>query len=247
MNRPDVHIHRDAAALFRASAELIATELETDLRQAGAVTFVLAGGNTPRGVYELLADKPYRDRVDWSRIHFFWGDERCVPPDSPESNYRMAYDRLISKISVPDLFVHRIRAELEDPEQSAFLYEAEIGKFLPPPQSAGFNLVLLGMGVDGHTASLFPGSHWIGQRLVVPTIAPSFPARRISMTPHLLNAARRIVFLVSGSQKAQALARVIGDPSCDLPATKIRPITGRLTWMVDEAAASLLSSGRTFR
>jgi 6-phosphogluconolactonase len=244
MNQPDIRVHRDAAALFQASAELIATELKTALRQAGAVTFVLAGGNTPRSVYELLADKPYRDRLDWSRIHFFWGDERCVPPDSPESNYRIAYDRLISKIPVPDLLVHRIRAELEDPEQSALLYEAEIRKFLPSPQSAGFNLVLLGMGVDGHTASLFPGSHWTGQRLVIPTVAPSFPAHRISMTPHLLNTTRQIVFLVSGSQKAQALARVLEDPSCDLPATKIRLITGRLTWMVDEAAASLLSSGR---
>jgi 6-phosphogluconolactonase len=245
MDRPDIHIHRDAGALFQASAELIAAELKTALHAAGTATFVLTGGNTPRGVYELLAGEPYRDRLDWSRIHFFWGDERCVQPGSPESNYRMAYDALISKIPVPELLVHRIRAELQDPEQSALLYEAEVRKLLPFPQSAGFNLVLLGMGVDGHIASLFPGMNWSRQRLVIPTIAPSFPARRISMTTHILNTAQRIVFLVSGSQKAQALARVLEDPSCDLPATKIRPITGRLTWMIDEAAASL-PSGRAY-
>jgi 6-phosphogluconolactonase len=241
--RIDIRIFRDAQDLFHAAAELISAELRAALAGADNATFVLAGGSTPRGAYELLAAQPYRSRVSWQSIHVFWGDERCVQPDSSESNYRLAQDALLSRVAVPEALVHRIPAELEDPAAASLLYEAEIRRILPDPLRSGFDLLLLGLGGDGHTASLFPGMQFDETRLVVPSMAPSFPSRRISMTPGLMNSARRIVFLVSGNQKAPALARVIEDPFCQFPAARIRPATGRLTWMVDRAAATLLSRG----
>lgn len=240
MNQPDIRIYSDIQALSHACSKLLADELAAVVTSTNAATFVLAGGATPRGVYALLAAEPCRTSPEWSRIHFYWGDERCVPPDSADSNFRMAYDALISKVPTTESLIHRIRGELENAEQAAHLYEAEIRELLPNSPVPAFDVVLLGMGEDGHTASLFPGAHWDEQRLVVPCVGPHFPTLRVSLTPMLLNAAHRVIFLASGIRKAPALAKVIEDPSCNYPAARIHPVSGRLTWMIDRAAASLL-------
>jgi 6-phosphogluconolactonase len=192
----------------------------------------------------MLARPPYRERVDWDNIDFLWGDERCVPPDHPESNFGMARQTLLSRIPVDESRIRRIPGELEDAEKAALRYEAEIRRAAGSTEVPSFDLVLLGMGQDGHTASLFPGTAWDEQRLVVAVSVPRLASTRISMTPRLLNAARKVIFLTAGAAKAQTLAKVLEDPASDYPAKKIRPIAGSLTWMVDQAAASLLSSDR---
>jgi 6-phosphogluconolactonase len=179
---------------------------------------------------------------DWGRIDFFWGDERCVPPDDEESNYHLARQALLSRLAVPERHIHRIPAESEDTAKAALSYEKVIQAYFPGKSTPSFDLVHLGMGEDGHAASLFPGSHWDESRLVVANFSPRHPFERISMTLRLLNAARRVIFVVSGTAKAPALKRIIEDPACDYPAKQVQPASGRLTWMADAEAASLLGS-----
>jgi 6-phosphogluconolactonase len=241
---PRVQIFPDVETLARVAAEEITMALESALRQRGSATFVLTGGKTPKPLYEILARSPYRERLSWERTEFFWGDERCVPPDHPESNYGMARQTLLSRIPVPENRIHRILGEMEDAEKAALRYEAEIRRAGGGAQTPSFDLVLLGMGEDGHTASLFPGTVWNDDRLVVAVSVPRLASTRISMTPRILNAARQVIFLTAGAAKSPALAKVLEDPANDYPAKKIRPTAGSLTWMVDEPAASLLSSVR---
>ncbi len=243
MIKPDLRTYDDIKGLSRACSHLLSEILASAQSGARIATFVLAGGETPRDVYRLLAGEPTRRSVDWSRVHFYWGDERCVPPHSPDSNFGMADDALLSKVGAPASHVHRIQGELADPEKAALLYEEEIEGNFPDSLTPAFDVVLLGLGEDGHTASLFPGAHWDEDRLVVPALSPHFPAGRVSMTPKLLNTAHHVVFLVAGSRKAPALAKVIEDPSTPYPAARIKPVSGHLTWMVDRAAASLLREG----
>jgi 6-phosphogluconolactonase len=241
MLHPRVEVYDNADALFRAASEKIAAMLEAALRERGTASFVLTGGNTPKPFYELLADSPYHERLDWSHIQFFWGDERCVPPDSPESNYGVAWKALISKLPVASENVHRIPGEMDDPEKAALQYEAEIRRIIPDSSPPSFDVVLLGMGEDGHTASIFPGTHWNEERWVVAIHATGrLTTNRVTMTPRLLNAARNVLFLISGAAKAKALAGVLEDPASDYPAKRIQPPSGNLTWMVDKEAASLL-------
>ncbi|MBZ5495024.1 MAG: 6-phosphogluconolactonase [Acidobacteriia bacterium] len=238
MSELELKIYPDPKSLFRAAAEAVTQVLQAGLREHPKLTFVLAGGTTPRGVYELLGTSCAFQ--NWSAVEFFWGDERCVPPDNEASNFRMARESLLSRLSLPDRNIHRIPAELENSEDAARLYEEEILKSFAAPGLPSFDLVLLGMGDDGHTASLFPGTRWDESRLVIANHSPHPPFRRISMTPRLLNAARRVIFLAAGQAKAHALKRVLEDPACDYPARRIKPAEGALTWMVDSAAASLL-------
>jgi len=241
MLHPRVEVYDNADALFRAASEKIAAMLEAALRERGTASFVLTGGNTPKPFYELLAASPYHERLDWSHIQFFWGDERCVPPDSPESNYGVAWKALISKLPVASENVHRIPGEMDEPEKAALQYEAEIRRIIPDSSPPSFDVVLLGMGEDGHTASLFPGTHWNEERWVVANHATGrLTANRVTMTPRLLNAARNVFFLISGAAKARALTGVLEDPASDYPAKRIQPPSGNLTWMVDKEAASLL-------
>jgi len=241
MAHAELEIYDDAYKLSHAAAERILTTIKRSLQEKDTAVLVLAGGNTPKLAYELLASDSYSNRLDWSRVHFFWGDERCVSPDSPESNFGLGWQALISRLQVPPSHVHRIRAELEDSEHAALLYEAEIRRVLAGPTSPSFDLLLLGVGEDGHTASLFPGAHWDEQRLVVSNYVPKLRANRITMTAKLLNESRAVVFLVSGLQKARILAEIVKDPNSNYPASKIRPLNGSLIWMVDRQAASLLT------
>lgn len=208
------------------------------LAQRGRFSVALAGGKTPKRVYELLASGQSRDRVDWSKVHVFFGDERAVPPDHPESNYGMAVESLISKVPIPAENVRRIIGEIEVGE-SAVVYEKELRAFFADFSWPCFDLVLLGMGTDGHVASLFPDSAALeeGNRWVVATTNP-LGGNRISLTIPAINHAARVKFLVTGSEKGVTLARALKSTGPDrLPAQLVH---GAVEWFVDRAAASLL-------
>jgi 6-phosphogluconolactonase len=227
-----VEVFATPEALFEAAAARVASALARKDR----VTFALAGGSTPERMYERLAD---RDAIPWRRVEFFWGDERPVGPDSPESNYGMARRSLLAPAGIAAERVHRIEGE-RAPEDAARRYEDEIRRLVPGDPVPHLDLVLLGMGEDGHTASLFPGTSWDETRLVVANPVPKLGATRITMTPLLLNAARSIVFLAAGEGKADALRRVVEERAPELPASRIEPEAGDLVWLVDRAAASRL-------
>ena len=197
----------------------------------------LAGGSTPKALYELLATE-YRDTLDWKGVHTFFGDERTVPPDHEDSNYRMAQHTLLSRVPVGS--VHRMRGEL-DPREAATLYEEELEEFFGGPPR--FDLVLLGIGEDGHTASLFPGTRALDvtDRVVVENSVEKLDTIRLTLTVPAINAAKKVNFLAAGEGKAGALEEVIkGDANPHVyPAKLIRPEDGA-TWMVDRAAARLL-------
>ncbi len=209
----------------------------------GVFSVALAGGSTPLGMYKLLAEDPYRSSIEWERVLFFWGDERCVPPDHPDSNYGAAAQALVSGLGVPESNVHRMKGEI-DPDESAREYERHLTQTISgePPQ---LDMILLGMGDDGHTASLFPHTAALDetQRLVVANYVPKLDAQRITFTAPLINAAKEVVFLVTGEGKAEALKAVLeGQPDSDTyPSQLVRPRNGQLLFLLDEPAAKLLS------
>ena len=214
--------------------------------ERGRFLIMLSGGTTPLKLYEKLAqEKPALSNVaglDWTRVHFFWGDERCVPVDNAGNNFGQAKKVWFNKISATN--IHRIKSELE-PARAATDYAATLKVFAEPPLDwPRFDLVLLGLGEDGHTASLFPGSP---VDVNTPTLAVTAnyqgrPANRVTLTQNVFNSARNIFFLVSGTGKAETLSRVLSDVDTpeELPAQRINPSNGKVTWFVDEAAASLL-------
>ncbi len=237
---PTVNVHQDTRELAEAAARLFVEEGRRAIEASGRFTVALAGGSTPKTTYEVLAREhgQARDGLDWSQIHFFFGDERTVPPDSEDSNYRMAREALLDRVRVGS--VYRMRGELPPPE-AASLYEEELkGFFGGTPR---FDLVLLGIGDDGHTASLFPRTPALGvqDRLVVENPVEKLKTTRLTLTAPAINAARKVVFLVAGEGKAETLEEILrgnADP-LDYPAKLIQPAGGAL-WMVDRAAASLL-------
>jgi 6-phosphogluconolactonase len=216
-----------------------AAELFCDRARDG-FSVALAGGSTPKAMYHLLASHAYRDRVDWNSIDFFWGDERGVPPGHTDSNFRMANDVMLSALDVLPERIHRIEAERDDLDRVAADYEEDILKTLGDPPT--FDLVLLGLGTDGHTASLFPHSPALREKKRWVTVNPvgQMGGHRFTLTYPAINRAKEIVFLVSGKKKAEALARVLEGPSdpAELPA---QAITGNVHWMVDEDSAGGLS------
>jgi 6-phosphogluconolactonase len=243
----DIQIVPNADALCLAAATAFVSSAEAAVREKGSFTVVLSGGSTPKNLYALLADNAsWRVRVPWEKVHFFWGDERHVLPDHPESNYRMAHEAMLSKVSIPAANIHRIKSEYVDAGQAAWEYEQTLQEFfhLTAGQYPCFDLVFLGLGPDAHTASLFPGTQALHeqQRLVVANWVGKFHTERITMTAPVLNNAACIVFLVSGEEKALPLKAVLEgryEPS-QLPAQLIHPHHGRLLWLVDQAAARLL-------
>jgi 6-phosphogluconolactonase len=245
----------DPNDLFQAAAEEVCRIAIMSIETTGRFSLVLSGGNTPRGLYELLAQHPYRSQVDWKKVEFFWGDERAVPPNDQASNYRMAKEAMLDKLGIAPERIHRIEGERPDLDQAAREYENKIEQVLGRVPGVGrrpphFNLFLLGMGDDGHTASLFPNTTALfeKERWVAAQQVPKAPRERITMTPPLINAAHFILFLVAGSNKASVLADVL-QGSRDAkrwPAQLIRPLTGEVTWFVDRAAsASLIQHHRT--
>ncbi len=230
-------------ALARGAAETITGFLAEALRKDSTASLVLSGGRTPRNVYAQMESGPLRGRLDWSRLHLFWGDERCVPPSSPESNYGMARETLLARVPVPPENVHRIEGEIE-PRTAAAAYEQEIRTVfsLKDGELPVFTVLLLGLGGDGHTASLFPGTAALAERrrLVIDVHAPAVPADRITLTLPVINNARHILFLVEGKEKAAIVRRVTGDPRAGFPAQLVVPGSGTLTWLLESGAASAL-------
>ena len=236
-----IRVYPDPDTLAEGAAEALTGLAERAIAHRGKFRLALAGGNTPRLLYERLAQSPFREQIDWARVEIFFGDERCVSPDHPDSNFRMANESLLRRVSIPPGRIHRIRGEIE-PIRAAREYEATLKAAFGDAQPA-FDLLLLGLGEDGHTASLFPGSsalkhqrHWV---TAVEHHRPPPPlVTRISLTLPALNAAREIWFLVSGAGKAGILSRVLNpeEESDLLPAQLVNPVSGEVVFLVDQAA-----------
>lgn len=249
----DVVVAPDGERLAHVAAERFAGIAETAVARAGRFTLALAGGSTPKGLYSVLAAEPCRTRVPWPQTHVFWGDERCVPPDHAESNYRMVTETLLRHVPIPPTQIHRMRGEDADPDRAAADYErvlkAAFG--LPAGGLPRFDLILLGMGADGHTASLFPGSPALREtaRLVVAHYVERLQSYRLTLTIPVLNEAREIVFLVSGHEKTAILRAVLqgGKRNDPIPVQLIVPREGRVTWLLDADAAHLLTPSQRKR
>lgn len=247
--RPEVKVWPGAPQLWRAAADEFTRAAREAVAARGRFSVALAGGTTPRGAYALLAEDDARrpaQRLPWDQVHLFFGDERHVPPDHQDSNYRMVREALLSRIAIPESNIHRIEGELEAQEAADAYQELLRGFFaLGPGEMPRFDLILLGMGLDGHTASLFPGSEALAERtrLVAANWVERFRGFRLTLTYPVLNHAAEVLFLVTGADKAEMLRDVLeGDPSgATYPAQRVRPRAGRLLWYADQAAAARLS------
>jgi len=241
--RADLAVLPSAAALAEAAAGRFVAAAGDAIASRGQFIVALSGGSTPRDTYLWLATEALASSAMWSRVQVLWGDERCVPPHDVESNYRMARETLLGRVPVPAANVHRIHGE-DDPATAAEVYEATMRALLRTP-GARIDLVLLGLGDDGHTASLFPGSAAVHEQTswVLAARAPAAPVWRITLTPAVINAAAEVLFLVSGGAKAGILRRVLEGPRRpqELPAQAIAPSNGRVRWCVDAAAAADLT------
>ena len=238
--KPSIEVFRGTDALNHAAAKKIASFIQQTLQQQERATLVLTGGKTPAPMYALLSQPDYSKEIDWRRLHIFWGDVRCVPPEHSDSNFGMAWNSLLSKIPIPLGNIHRMPGELANAEEAAALYESEILQFFPSPQNPSFTITLVGMGDDGHIASLFPGASWDESRLVVATRHPESNSKRISMTLRLLNQSEIILFFVSGSSKSNAVREVVVHRNEHIPASRISPVSGNMLWMIDSSAAEKL-------
>jgi len=241
-----VRVARDAEALARLAAAEVAARAEGAVAARGRFAVALAGGRTPARLHALLGDpgEPFRARIAWERTEVFFGDERHVGPDHPDSNYGAALSALLVKVPLPAGAVHRVRGEEPDAAVAAAAYERELRRVLAPAPAAlpRLDVILLGMGTDGHTASLFPGSPALDEsrRLVAAPWVERLGAHRVTFTLRALDAARAVIFLVEGVEKAARVAEVLEGAGGALPAARVRPEDGDLLWLLDEAAAALL-------
>lgn len=253
-HRPDdqttrftIEVLRSRDALAQVAAERFVASAVAAIRASGRFHVALSGGTTPKDLYTLLASAHYAARIDWSRVHLFWGDDRCVPPDDPRSNYRMVRETLIDRVPLCAHNIHRICGE-DDPNAAAVAYERELrqvfGISAGSAPDARLDLALLGMGADGHTASLFPALSAVSERerWVVAQDVSAVSMWRVTCTPVLFNAARAAVFLVSGTGKAAVLRQVLEGPYQPerFPAQAVAPHDGSVCWLLDAAAAAHL-------
>lgn len=249
-----IEVFPSGAELAAAAAEHFVAAAAAAIAATETFSVALSGGSTPRALFALLGSPRYAERVNWARVHLFWGDERCVPPGDEASNYRMARETLIDHVPLRPENIHRIRGE-ESPAAAADLYERELRAALTTPTGAPlvspgsrFDLVLLGLGTNGHTASLFPHMQAVRERTrwVMAETIEQLQMWRITLTPVVLNAAAEVLFLVTGREKAAVLRRVLyGTRETDvLPAQVIAPVAGSLRWYVDAAAASELPAAK---
>ena len=238
-----IRIFKDLVELSHNAANLFVEQAARAIGERNQFLTALNGGSTPARLFQLLATD-YRNRVNWEKVHIFWGDERCVPPDDPGSSYGQAQDAWLSHVPIPDSNIHRIKGELE-PVKASRDYAATLSHFaFPPFDFPRFDLVYLGMGEDGHTASLFPGSPVDVTEPTLPVTAhyQDRPANRVTLTQLVFNQAHMIVFMASGEKKAVTLAEVLSDrynPD-QYPAQRVEPKDGQLIWLVDEDAAGKL-------
>ena len=242
MLKPEIKVLPDPSAVAAQGAERFVRAANEAIDLSDRFTVALSGGSTPKAMHALLAAEPLRSLVDWTKVQLFFGDERCVPPDHPDSNYRMARETLLSKVPIPGDNVYRMRGEIE-PNDAA----REYGQMLKEKfADGGLDLVLLGMGEDGHTLSLFPGTAAVNEthhRCVANYAEHSTTGKswRITLTAPLVNRSQEVVFLVTGANKLSALSQVLEGPRDPqrLPAQLIEPASERLTWLIDAAAAGM--------
>ena len=241
LNEADIRILNTPQELFQAAAAEFISLASMAIRDHEKFSVALSGGSTPKSLYSVLA----KATLSWEKIFFFWSDERHVPPDHPDSNYRMAKEALLSKVPVPPENIFRVRAEEKNANVVAKDYEEALRSFfgLRPGEFPRFDLILLGLGPDGHTASLFPNTAALNETklLVVANWVEKFKANRITFTYPVLNNAACVIFLVSGADKADMVRTVLEDGRADLPSQRVHPVNGRLLWLLDKGAASKLS------
>ena len=250
MDRLLLHTFTDAEAVSQAAAREWQRLCTEAVAARGKFVVALSGGSTPRRLYQILAAPPYQTGLPWDKVHLFWGDERSVPPDHQDSNYHMAGEAMLQKVPLLPANIYRLAADRDDRDAAADEYAATLARVCgvdpggPPP---ALDLVLLGMGPDAHTASLFPHTTALGEmtRWVVPNYVPKFNTYRLTFTRPTINAAREVLFLVAGADKAQPLFEVFAGPpdSARLPSQLIQPRTGMLCFYVDRAAAARLTAG----
>ena len=237
---PQVRIFGSPQELFRAAAEEFCLTGSKSIQDHGRFTVALSGGSTPRGLHQELVTN-FSSCLPWDKVFFFWGDERHVPPDSSDSNYRMANETLLSKLPISPENIFRVPAELPDARGAAGKYEQTLQQFFRSKQGAvpKFDFILLGMGPDGHTASLFPGTAALQAKdhLVVANWVDKLNTFRITFTYPVLNNAASVMFLVNGDEKAEMVRRALKDPAANLPCQKVHPVDGELLWYLDKGAA----------
>lgn len=247
--RPDVQVRvlQDRESLSRAAADRFLALARESIASAEKFTVALSGGSTPRRLFSLLGTDPYQESVDWKRAHVFWADERAVPRDHPESNFKLAFDTFLSAVPIPTANIHRIKGE-DGPDKAAKEYEDDLRSFFEIQGLPMFDLIILGIGEDGHTASLFSGSSALGEttRLALPVYPERSGTSRVTITLPVLNNAAHILFLASGHAKANIVAGVIGEgkTSGQYPAGLVNPAHGSLEWFIDKDAAAKLSLPR---
>ncbi len=237
-----IKIFEDAGQLNRFAAEKFVEIADEAIENRGSFTFALAGGSTPKSLYQLLGSDEFKNKVDWSKVFFFFGDERNVTPSDAESNFRMANENLFQPLKISETHICRWRTELKDAEMIAFAYDVSVGNFFCTDPK--FNLILLGMGDDGHTASLFPFTKALAEteRIAVANPVEKLGTTRLTLTFPVINNARNVIFLVKGADKAETLRAVLQgefQPE-NYPAQNVKPIDGNLYWLVDREAAGLL-------
>ena len=248
-DRPNVRVLDDLQSIARAAADEFAAVYQQSIKDHGRFTVALSGGSTPKALHAVLVErsKVNPKLIEWSRVQIFFGDERHVPPDHPDSNFRMANETLLSKVPIPKENIQRIHCENPDATQAAAQYDAELAQVfrLEPSEFPRFDLILLGMGPDGHTASLFPNTAALKDltKRVVANWVEKFNTWRVTFTRPTINNAASVMLMVSGEDKAAALAEVMDNGSPEMyPVKYVKPASGKLIWMVDRAAAKLLKS-----
>ena len=250
MEDREILIVAEADEVGRRAAELVVELVRESLRQSGRFSVALSGGSTPKALYSLLAEPQYHSSMEWSKLHVFWGDERCVSPRHPDSNYGMANKSLLNKVPIPKENIHRIPTERPDPRRAAVEYEETLRDLfdLAEGELPRFDLILLGMGEDGHTASLFSGTQAVAEtsRLATETYVEKMGTHRVTLTLPVINQAANVMFLIAGASKAPALGQVFARSQQPplLPSQLVRPVEGRLLFIVDRAAARLVADGK---
>jgi 6-phosphogluconolactonase len=242
-----IQVLPDLEAISRQAVRLFIEISKSSPVQRETFAVALSGGTTPRRFYRMIGSPPYREEIDWDRVHLFWVDERSVPKDHEASNFKLVFDALLTAAPIPGENIHPMRTE-NGPEQGAREYEQELRAFFGRSRLPVFDLILLGIGGDGHTASLFPGSDSLHERsrLVVPVYLREPGKDRITLTLPVLNQARHILFLVAGHSKAEMVKAILEEEGHRerYPAGLVHPVDGQVTWLIDEEAASKMKDGR---
>jgi 6-phosphogluconolactonase len=238
-----IEIFETADELSRRGAELFMSEATAAIVRQGKFSVAFSGGSTPRPLFQMLATDEYLTRAEWKGIHFFWADERCVPPDHPDCNFKLAFDLLLSKLPLTDTtHFHRITGEMP-PDLAALAYERTLRDFFTGQPLPSFDLIILGVGVDGHTASIFPEERSVDNvsRYAVAVYVEKLASYRVTLTLPVINNARKVVFLVTGKEKANIVRNIIVDDNPQYPAAMVKPTGDTITWLLDRGAASALT------